>query len=149
MTDKTMDFSEELAGHVFDYKNNYALFDDFYVTVSVDADGKEAVVAKVVKVTTDKAVIHSMIGGTPSDIKAILEGVQYVANATQRKIRVIKFTGREVAIECVPEIALASQKFDGKALVESMVSEARDSVIRGDLSDGFTEIEAVEIDNVN
>lgn len=86
---------------IIDFSINYANFEDFYVAVVVNEEGKEGLVA-CAQPSPAGVVINSMIGGTQQDKEAILKWSDEVAQITRRKVRVIRFHGREIIKEINP-----------------------------------------------
>lgn len=86
---------------VLDHKENYSTMDDFYIGVSVDEDGKEGLIA-VGKTEAFHTVINPMVGGTPQDKMAVMEAGNSISKQLRRKVRIIRFSQREILKEFTP-----------------------------------------------
>jgi hypothetical protein len=77
---------------------------EFFVGVSVDRDGSEGMIA-CVKPDRFPPMIQSMCGPSQNDLQEIKDYCQEAANESNRKVRIIKFTVREVVEEYLPKRA--------------------------------------------
>jgi hypothetical protein len=88
---------------IIKHKDNFVpKMEEFFVAVSVDRDGSEGVLA-FAKPNRFPPVVQVMCGATKEDLQSIKEYCQKVADEANRKVRVIKFSAREVIEEYLPK----------------------------------------------
>ena len=89
---------------VIDHKKNYSKMDDFLVGVAVDENGNEGLIAASYENPdfSGKILLNPMIGGTDADKKSVLDSANKIAKATGKKIRIIRFSSRQIIKEVTP-----------------------------------------------